>query len=208
MRAIKFLALASTILLGTTAANATDFTFIKTTMTSPAVVHVKKTGVIDENVYLGQMDFTTNTAMTLGAFCADLGHAITLGAQSPALVYHIEDLATFASISEADAQRIAWLSDTYLNSTLFNQEAAQGGIWEILGAVVTTSDTALKTQIDLFGASTSKVTYHPGIMTDDQHQGFVHGAVPEPASWAMMAVGFGLLGAMMRSRKSARVTFA
>ena len=38
----------------------------------------------------------------------------------------------------------------------------------------------------------------------------VGGAVPEPATWAMMIVGFGLVGgAMRRSRKAtARVTYA
>lgn len=33
-------------------------------------------------------------------------------------------------------------------------------------------------------------------------------AVPEPASWAMMLAGFGVIGAAMRSRRSAKVTFA
>lgn len=34
------------------------------------------------------------------------------------------------------------------------------------------------------------------------------GAVPEPASWAMMLGGFGLVGGAMRSRRKAAVTFA
>lgn len=35
-----------------------------------------------------------------------------------------------------------------------------------------------------------------------------NGAVPEPASWAMMLGGFGLVGGAMRSRRKAAVTFA
>ncbi|MDX2209014.1 MAG: PEPxxWA-CTERM sorting domain-containing protein [Sphingopyxis sp.] len=34
------------------------------------------------------------------------------------------------------------------------------------------------------------------------------GAVPEPATWAMMIMGFGLIGGTMRSRKSVKVRFA
>lgn len=34
------------------------------------------------------------------------------------------------------------------------------------------------------------------------------GAVPEPASWAMMLAGFGLVGGAMRSRRRATVRFA
>lgn len=36
---------------------------------------------------------------------------------------------------------------------------------------------------------------------------FFGGAVPEPASWAMMVAGFGLAGAALRSRKQASVAF-
>lgn len=34
------------------------------------------------------------------------------------------------------------------------------------------------------------------------------GGVPEPAAWAMMLAGFGLVGAVMRRREKAVVTFA
>ncbi len=34
------------------------------------------------------------------------------------------------------------------------------------------------------------------------------GAVPEPASWAMMVGGFSLIGGALRSRRRAAVTFA
>ena len=36
----------------------------------------------------------------------------------------------------------------------------------------------------------------------------VSGGVPEPASWALMLGGFGLVGGAMRSRRKAAVTFA
>jgi hypothetical protein len=34
------------------------------------------------------------------------------------------------------------------------------------------------------------------------------GAVPEPATWAMMIMGFGLVGGAMRRRQNVRVSFA
>ena len=35
-----------------------------------------------------------------------------------------------------------------------------------------------------------------------------NGGVPEPAAWAMMLAGFGLVGAAMRRRQTAQVTYA
>jgi hypothetical protein len=45
---------------------------------------------------------------------------------------------------------------------------------------------------------TSDVTYGNAVMN----------AVPEPASWAMLITGFGLVGGAMRRRQSVRVTYA
>lgn len=36
----------------------------------------------------------------------------------------------------------------------------------------------------------------------------IRGGVPEPASWALMITGFGLVGGAMRRRKSVRIAFA
>lgn len=38
--------------------------------------------------------------------------------------------------------------------------------------------------------------------------GTVNGAVPEPATWMMMILGFGLIGGAMRRRQTVRVTYA
>jgi hypothetical protein len=37
---------------------------------------------------------------------------------------------------------------------------------------------------------------------------FSEAAVPEPAKWAMMVIGFGLIGAMMRRRPNVQYNFA
>lgn len=60
-------------------------------------------------------------------------------------------------------------------------------------------------------------TFNWGLI--DLHDGYKHGAnvkatftllpaVPEPTTWAMMVVGFGLAGGILRSRKRTTVSFA
>lgn len=71
-----------------------------------------------------------------------------------------------------------------------------------------TSDVAF-TSVRLEGGTQSlgtaiAETYH----LDDLTFGVSAGAVPEPATWAMMIGGFGLIGGAMRRRSAAKVSFA
>jgi len=56
--------------------------------------------------------------------------------------------------------------------------------------------------------SLSFSTTSNGYVALDNINGADTGAVPEPASWALMLGGFGLVGGAMRSRRKAAVTFA
>lgn len=47
-----------------------------------------------------------------------------------------------------------------------------------------------------------------GDLTDQYFGNFVAGSVPEPASWALLILGFGLTGAMLRRRRGVRVVSA
>lgn len=47
-----------------------------------------------------------------------------------------------------------------------------------------------------------------GPLLDNVSLDITSGAVPEPATWAMMILGFGLIGAAMRRRQTVRVSFA
>jgi hypothetical protein len=47
-----------------------------------------------------------------------------------------------------------------------------------------------------------------GFANTDIRFTLVRGAAPEPATWAMLTVGFGAAGAAMRRRQKVRCTFA
>lgn len=49
---------------------------------------------------------------------------------------------------------------------------------------------------------------HQALYSDIQSQFGFSAAVPEPATWLMMLIGFGMVGAGMRRRKPAQVTYA
>ncbi len=59
----------------------------------------------------------------------------------------------------------------------------------------------------LFDGSTDAPTFKTGTFAFDDDVSVTVTAVPEPASWAMMIAGFGLVGAGLRSRRT-RVVFA
>ncbi len=54
--------------------------------------------------------------------------------------------------------------------------------------------------VDLFNSPIGGAGFGPGLLTFSPNRA---GAVPEPASWAMMIAGFGLVGAMARRRRYA-----
>jgi len=84
-----------------------------------------------------------------------------------------------------------------------------GGIFDIYGLVFTTSD-GVWVNFWSNGDFGNGANYGAGV-TDGQtvldYAGEI-AAVPEPASWALMVSGFGLLGAALRRRPSTRVRFA
>jgi hypothetical protein len=65
------------------------------------------------------------------------------------------------------------------------------------------------TRLDGFAALAVKNNEVPGTLTINAGSVLVPSAIPEPASWALMILGFGGVGALVRSRRlSARNAFA
>jgi len=101
----------------------------------------------------------------------------------------------FAGIATPSSTTISLFNGTTLLSTL---TAGSGGQVRLSGAAA--SITSLKvTPGDFFDwVGVDNLDFTPVATT----------AVPEPASWAMMLMGFALTGAMMRRRQTTRVRFA
>lgn len=87
-------------------------------------------------------------------------------------------------------------------ATLFGVVSGGQLTWtSIVPDPVSTKDGTFSVALqDLGGLTTNKVTDHVTIKVDS--------VVPEPATWAMMLLGFFGLGAMVRSRRNAGATLA
>ena len=104
------------------------------------------------------------------------------------------------------------------NTTLRSRQLAgiQGAIWKVANPGYTIDGSDGVGNVDywtnIYAADAAVANYMPvGQMkaiyaNDYRHQAFAFGTgVPEPASWALMIVGFGAMGAMLRRRRMAAV---
>ena len=88
----------------------------------------------------------------------------------------------------------------YFDATNLGTYTATNVLW----ATHTTSTfVASGTTATLFFATAGNTGYDAGIGLDAVSIASVSGAVPEPASWALMIGGFGLVGGALRRRRSA-----
>jgi hypothetical protein len=183
-----------------------------------------------ENVYayIGPVTFTTD-ADPITAYCIDIFHDMFLGSLNggAGYAYHDEALTTDSSASTSSGQAGVALSQTQLDqiSSLLNfsltlngsdpdfgakRAGIQGAIWEIENPLytVTPAQGAVTTYMNLYKSEAGTVlpvgTFHSIYADDWGHQAFAYGGgVPEPATWMMLIMGFGSLGAAMRRRRMA-----
>jgi hypothetical protein len=71
------------------------------------------------------------------------------------------------------------------------------------GGTTATAEAALAAAL---AADTAYLNIHTTLFAGGEIRGFLH-AVPEPASWAMMLLGFGMTGGMVRTRQHAKLHF-
>jgi len=164
------------------------------------------------------------------AYCVDIYHDMFLGPLNApnGYKYHAEDLTTDSKNSTALLQAGNLLSNLQLEeiASLLNLSALitkwnvadlshkragiQGAIWEIENPNITVNGSALvnqyinKYKIHAAADPLSASEIHSVFADDFGHQAFAFAnGVPEPATWTMMILGFGGVGAMLRRRRQA-----
>lgn len=199
------------------AASAATIIVTQTSMQSPNIVRLND-GVVNMDVYLSPVNFTAvGFDPTVDLFCIDPHGAITIGAQVPPLVYTSTTLQDFLpSMSVAELENLADIirfATQDVPSPSMQQNAAQAGIWNLQSpGSVTSTNPSLQAMIDTYDgwAGTTPLNQIIVWQSQDGHQTFAQ-HVPEPAAWAMMIVGFGLVGGTLRratTRRSRNELFA
>lgn len=170
---------------------------------------------------------TDSTGQTFVVFCDDLEHDVDVaGGQS--LPYHFGEvqfdgfgnlLGTMGGGSYSGSQyataedisnKMGQIADVgrydYLGGNLQGADAAQAAIWGLeyaqYGWTVSASDPVVEADLlaDLKVSDNGR-GWAEGLIADGGTQSQIFGAVPEPATWAMMMLGLFGIGAMMRRRR-------
>ena len=145
------------------------------------------------------------------AFCDDLQHTINVGPGQHLLFQWgqvtVDGLGN--TLSQAVSNVMGQLADIgradYKNSDENGAIAAQAAIWSLeYGVTVSSSNAAIQSDItaDLLVQDNGK-GYAQGLISLDGHQSQIFGDAPEPATWAMILVGFGLVGFSLRQHARA-----
>ena len=201
---------------------ANSVTVVNVSLPGNDTVYIKGLG-LNGPYHSSALDLTTSTGETLYAICDDLLHEIKLGGQStvfdvgpivtdnsgavsgtgnPLSLAQIGELSTLAHVAYglitdhashlsaqlAGVQDAAWL-DEYGSKITLTPEGADA-----------TLISQYTSQYLTFAASHPSMEAYQLTAADGKSQGQVPG-VPEPTTWSLMLVGFGGLGALLRSSR-------
>jgi hypothetical protein len=214
----KIIGLAASLLLGApTAASAplpASISVTRVYASAPQTAHVFFAGGLDAEINLSRYIFTSPEAPFVRGYSIDTYRVFTgPGKFDPALPYDSAPLAFTGignPVSGLTARRIGYIAEIGLRSSDLVEAAAIGGaIYKMMGATVTSTNPAIQTAIDTWASSTQLSDEVPTAFYStkpffQKTPAFVTAAVPEPASWLMLIIGFALVG--HRFRKNRRTT--
>lgn len=179
-------------------------------------------------------DATHHTPYNLTAFCVDLFDDITLGSLNLTYETwqlktnrDTDNQSLGTTLSATTLSRITKLLtlangfETNMAANGAQLAAIQGAIWEVEnpGYTVVSHNAGVDTFMNTFIAQTLITNPNQAgyiqegqlktiISFNTDHQAFAYaiaGGVPEPATWAMMIMGFGAIGATIRRRRATAV---
>ncbi|QJU56619.1 PEP-CTERM sorting domain-containing protein [Sphingomonas sp. AP4-R1] len=179
---------------------------------------------------IGRLALTTSTGDTLLSYCIDIFHGLTTGtfdaaaitttsltatqiSQLSALLSNGEALVTDANHSAAE-QLAIWEIVTE-GSNRLNVSSGDFSVSNVNRSAVTLANSYLANVNN--GTWIADPSLSLAVLKDSNNQtqlvwgataDRVMGAVPEPATWAMMLVGFGAIGGTLRRKKPAGQTVA
>jgi hypothetical protein len=182
----------------------TEYSFTKGLVTGPGIFKVPDMTALDIAYNFGVGPGTPT--FTAWGFCIDL----FTGVEAPTQ-YHIAGVGELGSLFTAGQKtQIFGLAAFGANlikigaPDLANKLAGvQGAIWAIEYPTLTVSaNSSIQPYLNAYIAAAPSMTGNAYVLLSDdgKSQGFVIG-VPEPATWAMMIMGFGAVGMVLRSRR-------
>lgn len=183
---------------------------------SPVVKLETASGVMFAHASPALLTFT-GYANDVFAYCIDPFTSIPNGTVSPPANYLVTSISQILSaLPEANVRKIGNLALT--GSTAFGYDAfvTQAAIWTYFPGLTVSSENAAFQAAFLARAAGAQLATdaqlaqligYESIDKQGQVQDFVT-AVPEPATWAMLIVGFGAVGLAVRRRERRSVVFA
>jgi hypothetical protein len=187
-------------------ATAATFVVDNITMDTSYVVGLTNQEGNTYSVYDSIQLLHTTTGDLIDFLCVDMTHFDSLGVQNPLKEYHTAALTTDFDghlLTLDQIGQLGWFAlQERMTSDPLQLAGLQGAAWLVEGGTIDfRGNTALADATNALVADTHRVNVANvfAYVNDSSGQSGV-GVVPEPATWSLMILGFGMLGATLRRR--------